>query len=70
MRDNNMPCGATVPLHLPHGGFVTLTGIVTDQREERDISETLAQLTFLAHRFQESAFPLFDASCSPAAMSN
>jgi len=73
MRDNNMPCGATVSLHLPNGGFVTLTGIVTDQREERDISETLAQLTFLAHRFQESAFPLFDASmltCRHVKLSN
>ncbi|MBP2849027.1 LuxR family transcriptional regulator [Dickeya oryzae] len=73
MRDNNMLCGATVPLHLPNGGFVTLTGIVTDQREERDISETLAQLTFLAHRFQESAFPLFDASmltCRHVKLSN
>ncbi|MDS6632330.1 autoinducer binding domain-containing protein [Klebsiella michiganensis] len=29
MREHNMPCGATVPLHLPNGGFVTLTGIHT-----------------------------------------
>ncbi|TKI04303.1 LuxR family transcriptional regulator [Martelella alba] len=60
MRDHDMPCGATVPLHLPRGGFVTLTGILAGQRRERDITDTLAQLTFLAHRFQESAFPLFD----------
>ncbi|MGG7445504.1 LuxR family transcriptional regulator [Kosakonia oryzendophytica] len=73
MRDHNMPCGATVPLHLPNGGFVTLTGIVARQQQERDISDTLAQLTFLAHRFQESAFPLFDASmrtCRHVKLSN
>ncbi|WLI78894.1 LuxR family transcriptional regulator [Kosakonia sp. H02] len=73
MRDHNMPCGATVPLHLPHGGFVTLTGIVDSQRRARDISETLAQLTFLAHRFQESAFPLFDPAmltCHHVKLSN
>ena len=60
MREHNMPCGATVPLHLPHGGFVTLTGVLAQQRQTLDINETLAQLTFIAHRFQESAFPLFD----------
>jgi LuxR family transcriptional regulator len=73
MRDHNMPCGATVPLHLPHGGFVTLTGIVASQQQARDISDTLAQLTFIAHRFQESAFPLFDASmltCRHVKLSN
>lgn len=73
MRDHNMPCGATVPLHLPHGGFVTLTGIVASQQQERDISNTLAQLTFLAHRFQESVFPLFDAAlltCRHVKLSN
>ena len=73
MRDHNMPCGATVPLPLPHGGFVTLTGIVASQQQARDISDTLAQLTFIAHRFQESAFPLFDASmltCRHVKLSN
>lgn len=60
MREHNMPCGATVPLHLPNGGFVTLTGIHTGQRQEREISATLAQLMLIAHQFQESAFPLFD----------
>ena len=73
MRAHNMPCGATVPLHLPHGGFVTLTGIVASQQQARDISDTLAQLTFIAHRFQESAFPLFDASmltCRHVKLSN
>jgi len=62
MREHNMPCGATVPLHLPHGGFVTLTGILAQQHPSRDINETLAKLTFIAHHFQESAFPLFDAA--------
>ncbi|KFC09285.1 AhyR/AsaR family transcriptional regulator [Trabulsiella guamensis ATCC 49490] len=62
MCDNNMPCGATVPLHLPNGGFVTLTGILTRHYTEPDISDTLARMMFLAHHFQETAFPLFDAS--------
>lgn len=73
MRDHNMPCGATVPLHLPHGGFVTLTGIVESQQRARDISDALAQLTFIAHRFQESAFPLFDpamCTCRHVKLSN
>ncbi|KAA9000769.1 LuxR family transcriptional regulator [Affinibrenneria salicis] len=60
MRDNDMPCGATVPMHLPNGGFVTVTGILTSSHQERDIDATLADLSFIAHRFQQQAFPLFD----------
>lgn len=62
MRDNNMPCGATVPLHLPHGGFVTVTGIHTGAEHEQDISQVLAELGLLAHTFQEQIYPLFDDS--------
>ncbi|MEA9389069.1 LuxR family transcriptional regulator [Acerihabitans sp. TG2] len=60
MRDNNMPCGATVPLHLPRGGFVTLTGIVSQAGHERDLSQALAELSLLALTFQERLYPLFD----------
>ncbi|WP_423783678.1 helix-turn-helix transcriptional regulator [Gibbsiella quercinecans] len=60
MRDNQMPCGATVPLHLPHGGFVTITGITSGAQQEQALNETLAELSFIAHAFQESVFPLFD----------
>lgn len=73
MREHNMPCGATVPLHLPNGSFVTITGIHTGQRQEREISATLAQLMLLAHQFQESAFPLFDSTlltCRHVKLSN
>lgn len=60
MRDNHMPCGATVPLHLPHGGFGTITGISTGAQQEEVLNETLAELSFIAHAFHESVFPLFD----------
>lgn len=73
MREHNMPCGATVPLHLPHGGFVTLTGILAEQHPTGDINETLAKLTYIAQRFQESAFPLFDPAiltCRHVKLSN
>ncbi|NDL65452.1 LuxR family transcriptional regulator [Acerihabitans arboris] len=60
MRDNNMPCGATVPLHLPQGGFVTVTGIVSGSGRERDLAHALAELSLLAHTFQERIYPLFD----------
>ncbi|KFB98076.1 AhyR/AsaR family transcriptional regulator [Trabulsiella guamensis ATCC 49490] len=62
MCENNMSSGATVPLHLPNGGFVTLTGILTSQHPPPGINDTLARMMFLAHHFQETAFPLFDAS--------
>ncbi|NGX88369.1 LuxR family transcriptional regulator [Rahnella sp. Lac-M11] len=62
MCDNNMPCGATVPLHLPNGGFVTVTGIHTGAGHELDIQDVLAELSLLALTFQEYVFPLFDDS--------
>ncbi|MFS2225065.1 LuxR family transcriptional regulator [Pantoea sp. B65] len=62
MCDNNMPSGATVPLHLPNGGFVTVTGIHTCASHERDMHEVLAELSLLALTFQEQVFPLFDRS--------
>jgi LuxR family transcriptional regulator, quorum-sensing system regulator SdiA len=61
MRDNQMPCGATVPLHLPRGGFGTITGITIGAQQESALAETLAELSFIAHAFQESVFPLFDS---------
>jgi LuxR family transcriptional regulator len=60
MRDNQMPCGATVPLHLPGGGFGTITGITFGTQQESALTETLAELSLIAHSFQESVFPLFD----------
>jgi LuxR family transcriptional regulator len=60
MRDNHMPCGVTVPLHLPHGNFGTITGIATGARQEQALNTTLAELSFIAHAFHESVFPLFD----------
>ncbi len=60
MCDNHMPCGATVPLHLPGGGFATLTGIVGQAGHEHDLSHVLADLSLLAQTFQEQIYPLFD----------
>ncbi|AUH01343.1 LuxR family transcriptional regulator [Prodigiosinella confusarubida] len=60
MCDNNMPSGATVPLHLPHGGFVTVTGIHTGTGHELDIHDVLAEFSLLAQTFQEQIYPLFD----------
>ena len=60
MRDHRMSCGATVPLHLPNGGFGTITGITSCSQQELALNETLAELSFIAHAFHESVFPLFD----------
>lgn len=73
MCDHNMPHGATVPLHLPKGGFVTITGIHADGGREMDIHGVLAELSFLAQTFQEHIYPLFEESalaCQHVHLSN
>ncbi|MBJ2331252.1 LuxR family transcriptional regulator [Dickeya solani] len=60
MQNHNMRCGVTVPLHLPKGGFVTVTAIHTGLDTDNEIETVLARIGLLAHTFQEHVFPLFD----------
>nr|WP_049869947.1 LuxR family transcriptional regulator [Dickeya fangzhongdai] len=60
MQDHNMLCGVTVPMHLPKGGFVTVTAIHTGLDTDSEIETVLARMGLLAHTFQEQVFPLFD----------
>ncbi|MBI0437190.1 LuxR family transcriptional regulator [Dickeya dianthicola] len=60
MQNHNMRCGVTVPLHLPKGGFVTVTAIHTGLDTDNEIETVLARMGLLTHTFQEHVFPLFD----------
>ena len=62
LRERDMSCGVTVPVHMPRGAYATLTGLrLGDKRDfERDAGYVLADFGLLAHVFHETAYPLFD----------
>lgn len=62
LRDSHMTCGVTVPIHMPKGGFATLTGLRSGSADAalKDARETLADFGLIAHALQEVAYPLFD----------
>ncbi|WP_460136731.1 helix-turn-helix transcriptional regulator [Pseudomonas sp. S1_E04] len=60
IRDYGLSTGLTVPLHLPDGGFATLTAIVdgTPADAEQQARRNLGELLVLAHTFQAQASEL------------
>lgn len=60
LQDSRMTCGVTVPMHLPKGGFATLTGLRTDTKGStlQDVRQTLGDFSLISHALQEAAFPL------------
>jgi LuxR family transcriptional regulator, quorum-sensing system regulator SdiA len=62
LRERDMSCGVTVPVHMPRGDYATVTGLrLGDKRDfERDAGHALADFGLLAHVFHEAAYPVFD----------
>ncbi|TFZ33075.1 LuxR family transcriptional regulator, partial [Pseudomonas syringae] len=61
LHDSHMTCGVTVPIHMPKGGFATLTGLCADGSDValEDARQSLAEFGLLAHASPEVASPLF-----------
>jgi LuxR family transcriptional regulator len=62
LRERDMSCGVTVPVHMPRGDYATVTGLRLGAKPdfERDAAEALADFGLLAHVFHEAAYPVFD----------
>lgn len=60
LQDSRMTCGVTVPIHLPKGGFATLTGLRSDISGStlEHVRQTLGDFSLISHALQEAAFPL------------
>lgn len=68
LHDIGLTTGAIVPMHLPGGGFATLTGVVAEGGDgsECAIASVLPELLWLAYAFQAAAQDfLADAAESP-----
>jgi LuxR family transcriptional regulator, quorum-sensing system regulator SdiA len=61
LHDQQLTCGVSVPIHLPRGGFASLTGLRVGKTRTvlQDAQHTLADFSLITHALQEAAYPLF-----------
>jgi LuxR family transcriptional regulator len=62
LREREVLSGVTVPIHMPHGDYATVTAVRFGRRagDEQDALRHIADFSLLAHVFHEAAFSLFD----------
>lgn len=62
LRERDMSMGVTVPIHLPHGGYATVTGARFGRPRDfaRAALRNIADFGLLAHVFHEHAWALMD----------
>jgi LuxR family transcriptional regulator len=61
LRERDLTRGVTIPVHMPRGGYATVTGIRFGAGDDigRDAA-TVARFGLLAHVFHEAAYALYD----------
>jgi len=58
LTDRKVFSGVTVPIHLPSGGFATLTGVTIGRSRRSAAARVVADLGLIAHLFNQSAIEL------------
>lgn len=60
LHDRQLTCGVSVPIHLPRGGFSSMTGLRTGKTRTvlKDAQQTLADFILITYALQEAAYPL------------
>ena len=67
LLDHDMPAGVTVPIHMPHGGFATVTGTLAPGATAREAIHNIADFGLLAQVFHEAAYQAYaDTLLDPA----
>jgi LuxR family transcriptional regulator len=59
LLDHDMPAGVTVPIHMPHGGYATVTGTLAPGTTARDAMHNIAEFGLLAQVFHEVAYQAY-----------
>ncbi|NBF06147.1 LuxR family transcriptional regulator [Pseudomonas sp. Fl5BN2] len=64
LQHHQMAHGVTVPIHLPRGGFASLTGLRSGNTQValHDLQHVLPHFTLLAHVLQERLYPQLSKS--------
>ena len=67
LHDQQLTCGVSVPIHLPRGGFASLTGLRTGNARTvlKDAQQTLSDFSLISHALPEAASPLFRQDIRP-----
>ncbi|MBA1431342.1 LuxR family transcriptional regulator [Pseudomonas fluorescens] len=62
LHEQQLTCGVSVPIHLPRGGFASLTGLRTGKASTvlKEAQHTLSDFSVIGHALQEAAYPLFN----------
>jgi len=66
LREHGVFSGVTVPIHMPGGGFATVSGIGLSRKTLWDDGETIARLGLLAQIFHASAAQYLSYPATPA----
>jgi len=59
LLDHDMPAGVTVPIHMPHGGYATVTGTLAPGATAREALHNIADFGLLAQVFHEAAYQAY-----------
>jgi LuxR family transcriptional regulator len=59
LLDHDMPAGVTVPIHMPHGGYATVTGTLAPGATARETMRNIADFGLLAQVFHEAAYQAY-----------
>ena len=62
LRERDLTNGVTIPIHMPRGGYATVTGIGFEANSVAQDTETVARFGLVAHVFHEAAYALYGKS--------
>jgi LuxR family transcriptional regulator len=60
LRERALTNGVTIPIHMPRGGYATVTGVGSAADADTRDTETVARFGLLAHVFHDAAYALYD----------
>lgn len=62
LHERDISAGVTVPIHMPRGGYATVTGVFSGPRNDfsRRAMRHIADFSLMALIFHETAYELFD----------
>ncbi|MFC4625814.1 autoinducer binding domain-containing protein [Daeguia caeni] len=62
LHERDISAGVTVPIHMPHGAYATVTGIFSGPRADfrQRALRYVAEFNLMAQVFHDAAFALFD----------
>lgn len=67
LQDRQMTCGVSVPIHLPKGGFASLTGLRTGNSKYvlKDAQQSLTEFSVISHALHKRPTHYSALKCAP-----